>query len=87
MINVRREESWYDDTQVCLNGHRTTGSLSISPERASAYCEDCGAATLENCENGNEQIRGHYNVPGVVSFVPYPHLHFVSNVVLHSHGP
>ena len=68
---MRRKGSWYDDAQVCLNGHRMTDSLSIGPERTSACCEGCGAATLENRVNCNKQIRGHYDVPGAVSFVPY----------------
>ena len=54
----------YRTAQVCRNGHPTTESLEESPERAAAYCSDCGEPTICECPDCDAGIRGKYKVEG-----------------------
>lgn len=56
----------YLTAQICINGHRITDSIEISPELMADFCSTCGAATVRACPNCNAPIRGFYDVPGVV---------------------
>ena len=62
----------YRTQQVCQNGHQITSDLEYSPERASAHCAECGAATLHQCPGCGANIRGYYHVSGVLSLVGTP---------------
>ena len=57
----------YDTAQLCLNGHLITESASFIQHRQD-FCDKCGAKTIMECQNCNSKIRGHYSVPGVISF-------------------
>jgi diguanylate cyclase (GGDEF)-like protein len=61
------EVSQYDVQQVCMNGHQITDSFLCLPEFRKNYCDKCGEPTIHQCPNCNEPIKGHYNVPGVIS--------------------
>lgn len=60
-------DSWYDVQQICLNGHQVTDCLRSSPENSKKFCDQCGAKTIDKCQNCGEPIRGYKHVFGVVS--------------------
>jgi hypothetical protein len=55
-----------DVMQVCRNGHVITDLLHTFPEQARGHCEQCGAATLEQCLTCGREIPGAIFVPGAV---------------------
>ena len=57
----------YDTMQVCLNGHQITDRYYSQPEHRQDFCEKCGAETIIECPNCEEEIRGYYNVEGVIA--------------------
>jgi hypothetical protein len=63
-----RDESWHDTAQICLNGHLITDIAQSAPELRKPYCDRCGDQTITACLSCQALIRGHYHVPGVVSF-------------------
>jgi hypothetical protein len=67
-----KQESWYDDAEVCLNGHVINPTVRASPELNRNYCPDCGARTITNCSNCGTAIRGDYHSSVVVAIgFPY----------------
>jgi hypothetical protein len=49
---------WYDEAQICLNGH-IVNLMSISrPEHNRKFCERCGAPTITKCQYCNAPING-----------------------------
>lgn len=58
--------SWYDGQLVCLNGHQITAHASLHV-KAEKFCPTCGAKVLATCPTCQTEIRGAYNVPGVVA--------------------
>jgi hypothetical protein len=66
---------YYDMAQVCKNGHPITGYYGRHPDQRKAFCDECGAATVTNCDSCNKPIRGEYHSDvGVFSTLPYtPH--------------
>jgi len=49
----------YDVALVCLNGHVVSSTLlRDEPEEHSAFCSDCGARTITQCQRCREPIRG-----------------------------
>jgi len=64
--------SYYDVMQVCVKGHQITAHYSSAPERRQDFCKECGAPTIFACPKCKEDIRGHYNVRGVVSVFEDP---------------
>lgn len=44
--------------QVCRNGHLVLGSLKSFPQFKKAFCEKCGAATIDQCQACNWPIAG-----------------------------
>lgn len=57
----------HDVQQVCLNGHQITDSYYRSPKFRRKYCSTCGAETIHQCPTCNAEIKGDYNVEGVVA--------------------
>jgi hypothetical protein len=60
----------YDAQLVCINGHQITDSYHGSPELRKDFCNVCGAMTIHTCPNCNSEIKGNYQVEGVISFFP-----------------
>lgn len=60
-------DSWYDAAQICLNGHVINSSLRMYPQHNKKFCDQCGAATIDNCLNCKTEIQGKYHIEGVVS--------------------
>jgi hypothetical protein len=58
----------YDTQEVCLNGHQTTDSYYGNPAFRRAFCEKCGAATIHKCAKCSADIKGDYQVEGIVDF-------------------
>jgi hypothetical protein len=44
--------------QVCRNGHLVLGSLKSFPQFRQSFCEDCGAATIDQCQTCGWPIAG-----------------------------
>lgn len=59
--------SYYYTAEVCENGHYTTDSIETSHELRSPFCPKCGKETFTQCKHCNANIRGKYEVPGVVA--------------------
>ena len=57
----------YRTAEVCPNGHVSTSSADTSPELREKYCSQCGEPTITQCPSCNANIRGYYDVPGVIS--------------------
>jgi hypothetical protein len=57
----------YQVAEVCPNGHVSTSSANTSPERREKFCSKCGEATLTQCPQCQQSIRGYYHVEGVIS--------------------
>lgn len=57
----------YRVAEVCLNGHVSTDSADIRPELREKFCSKCGEATITKCRNCNSNIRGDYEVEGVLN--------------------
>lgn len=58
----------YDTQQVCLQGHQVTENYHRYPQHRRKHCPKCGAATLHKCPSCGTEIKGDYDVPGVMSF-------------------
>ena len=65
------EMGYYNTAQVCLNGHAVTSDAEGMPEQRAAFCGLCGEATVMRCPGCNANIRGDYEVPGVVGVFSY----------------
>ena len=48
---------------ICLNGHLITATLLKDPQKATSYCEKCGAATIFECQHCKAGIHGRYKDP------------------------
>jgi hypothetical protein len=44
--------------QVCRNGHLVLGSLQRFPQFQKSFCEDCGAATIDQCQKCGWPVSG-----------------------------
>src|SRR5438046_9151426 len=62
----------YDTAQICQNGHIITDALSLLPEKASNFCEECGAPTISQCPNCKKDIRGYLKGSLTTSTTPTP---------------
>ena len=58
---------YYDVQQVCLNGHQITDSYNDFPQHRKQFCPTCGEKTIYQCPNCNMNIKGTYQVDGVIS--------------------
>jgi len=56
---------YYTTAQICLNGHTITTSAGTHPEFDSKFCDECGAATIMECQQCRTKIRGYYHTPGL----------------------
>ena len=50
----------YDVAQICLNGHVINRSFTEYPEFSRDHCAECGAATINCCQECSSPIRGSY---------------------------
>lgn len=62
----------YDVQQVCINGHQVTDGFNRYPEFRRPFCEKCGAKTIHACPKCGTEIKGFYDVPGVLSIRETP---------------
>jgi hypothetical protein len=58
--------SYYLTAQMCSNGHHTTSRLESSPALGAKYCPKCGEAMFHQCPACGSNIRGDYEVPGII---------------------
>ncbi|MEY8351236.1 DUF2321 domain-containing protein [Bacillus cereus] len=59
-----RNKTWYDITQVCLNGHIINDTYKKFPEHNQNFCEDCGEKTITTCQGCDADIRGARHLDG-----------------------
>lgn len=59
--------AYHDTQQVCTNGHQITDTYHRSPGFRQAYCDKCGAPTIISCQHCGAEIRGDYQVDGVIA--------------------
>jgi hypothetical protein len=64
------ERAHFHIAQVCLNGHMINSSTDEYPESNADHCDRCGEETISKCTECSTDIRGYYDVPGVVSVAP-----------------
>ena len=57
--------SRYDTAQVCLNGHVITSCINLYPDAGSAFCVECGAATISECPTCGQPVRGSQHTSGM----------------------
>lgn len=57
---------WYDTAEVCENGHVINLSTKEYPQHRQRFCSKCGARTITQCAACTADIRGRYNVDGVL---------------------
>lgn len=57
----------YDVQQVCENGHQINAYCKERSQHSQNYCDKCGAKTITKCTHCDTEIRGHYNVPDIIS--------------------
>lgn len=62
---------YYEEAQVCPNGHVANSSVLGHPDRTKEFCEICGEATLMTCPNCDTPIRSDYIYPNIVSMSLY----------------
>lgn len=69
--------SGFDTALICKNGHVITDGLKMYPELRTKFCRKCGEATISQCPKCGTDIRGRYNVPGLLDYLsPAPaHCH------------
>lgn len=60
------ERSKYKPAAICKRGHVQTQDLTLG--EVGERCPECGAHVLTECPACATRIRGHYDIPGVVSF-------------------
>jgi hypothetical protein len=65
-----RREDWYDQAEVCLNGHVITWTALSDPSHRQKFCQRCGEKTIDVCPGCGHQIRGHYHSTDVIYFDP-----------------
>lgn len=63
---------WYDVMQVCLNGHGITSVAGSKPIHRENFCKQCGAQTIDSCQECRCPIRGYRHTPRVVDTRPVP---------------
>ncbi len=64
---------YYNQSQICLNGHIITRNINRNPELGEKYCRICGAETICECLKCKTPIRGEYEVEGVVCLSTHKH--------------
>lgn len=57
----RRETSWHDVAQICLNGQVINRATKESPQFSAKFCEHCGAPTTTQCQRCKAEIQGKYH--------------------------
>ncbi|MYB29512.1 MAG: DUF2321 domain-containing protein [Cenarchaeum sp. SB0663_bin_5] len=53
----------YDVAQVCLRGYVINTEFRSMPWKNRKHCPDCGAKTITNCQECNEEITGESTAP------------------------
>jgi hypothetical protein len=62
--NEEEREMEYDVMEVCLNGHKITGSVKSEPFRHENFCKECGEKTISACQSCNSAMRGDRHIRG-----------------------
>lgn len=57
---------YHDSQEVCLNGHQTTDRYYRFEEFRQPFCKKCGAPTIHQCQDCKAEIKGDYEVEGIV---------------------
>lgn len=59
------EKYYYQNAQICKNGHIRNAHSNAHPEQNEQFCSMCGEPVIQTCPRCNEPIRGalHVEVP------------------------
>lgn len=55
---------YYLNATICVNGH----VISSCDANYTAHCSTCGKTTISKCKDCSTNIRGEYEVPGIIGF-------------------
>ena len=60
-----QERYYYQDAQICKNGHIRNAHSNAHPEQSEQYCSTCGEPVIHACPHCGNHIRGalHVQVP------------------------
>ncbi|MDM5277158.1 DUF2321 domain-containing protein [Paenibacillus silvae] len=64
----QQKQSWYDQAQICKNGHLINSTMKKYPEYSKKFCPKCGKETICTCENCGNAIQGELHVEGIIGF-------------------
>nr|WP_154957450.1 DUF2321 domain-containing protein [Paenibacillus xylanexedens] len=64
----QQKPDWYDQAQICKNGHLINSAMKEYPESNKKFCPKCGKETICTCENCGNAIQGELHMEGVASF-------------------
>lgn len=73
------ESGWYDTAQICLNGHVITNSSKKYPQFMKNFCDRYGEPTITTCPECNQEIKGYYHTPHVISPSNIPAPNYCTN--------
>lgn len=62
---------YYETSIICTAGHFISSGGNI---QANKFCRDCGAPTINACQNCNTPIRGRYVMDGVLDLTNYSYV-------------
>jgi hypothetical protein len=57
-LTIHHVREGYDTAQICLNGHVITSMSEYRPQRMRKFCEECGEATITECQSCHQTIPG-----------------------------
>lgn len=64
----QQKQNWYDQAQVCKNGHLINSAMKKYPDDNKKFCPECGKETICTCEKCGNAIQGELHVEGVANF-------------------
>jgi hypothetical protein len=62
---------WFDDAQICRNGHLVNSQVRSAPYLNQPFCVLCGEPTMTHCPLCDTPIHGAFHEPGIF-IVPDP---------------
>ena len=70
MYSFRQENrrEWYENAQLCRNGHLVNYFVTTKPHENKKFCDECGEPTLTACEYCNTPLQGFQHNSGGFSY-------------------
>lgn len=67
-----QSENYYDNAQICLNGHVISDVAGTHPVHTTPFCTQCGAQTKRTCQSCDAGIRGYYHSDIITGYYRRP---------------